>query len=247
MDDLKSTAAIILAGGKGTRMKIKGQKVLSELNGKPIVSYVLERLKSVRIGQIIIVVGHRAPEVRSVLGPSYDYALQRKRLGTGHAVKVGLTAVKPGIKNVFVFNGDDSAYHTNETITEILSGQCEKNATLSFVTVIRRDTTRLGRIIRDKNGEVVAIREEKDCSPQESEIREVNDGCYLFNCEWLQKNIKKIKKSDSGEYYITQLCSAAIDQKATVLTYTVSEDEWVNISTTEDLERANEFIKHTSK
>jgi bifunctional N-acetylglucosamine-1-phosphate-uridyltransferase/glucosamine-1-phosphate-acetyltransferase GlmU-like protein len=110
---IKNFAAIVLAAGKGTRLA-KGKpsptpKVLYRIAGRPIISYTLELLKKIGLEEVVVVVGHKANDVKEIVGSGYKFVVQDKRLGTGHAARVGLESISPIVKEVVIINGDDSA------------------------------------------------------------------------------------------------------------------------------------------
>src|SRR4030042_5495284 len=127
---IKGFSAIVLAAGEGTRLAggapSPKPKVLYEIAGRPLIGYTLEILKKVGVGEIIIVVGYQADAVSKEVGSSYKFAAQGQQLGTGHALKTGFAKVSPGLNNVLVVNGDDSAFYKPETIQKVLSNHVGK-------------------------------------------------------------------------------------------------------------------------
>src|SRR3990172_1957369 len=172
---MKNIAAIILAAGKGTRLAggapSPRAKVLYEIGGKPLILHTLKLLKKVGIEEIILVVGHKAEEVKTVASKAYKFAFQDKRLGTGHAAKLGLAQVSSKAETVMVLNGDDSAFYKEETLKKVVEKHFSEANTITFITLEPIDPTGLGRIIRE-NGQVVEIVEEKDATRQQKKIKE---------------------------------------------------------------------------
>ena len=176
----KEIAAIVLAGGKGTRMNSAKPKVLHEIAGQPMISYSLDVLRGLGLKKIVIVVGYGAEEVKSFLGEVYDYALQEEQLGTGHAVAWGLKEVSSEFSHVLVVYGDDSGFYKKETLKSLVDQHLAGQATLSFITLEKINPAGLGRIVRDSDGKVIGIVEEKMATEDQKKITEVNDGCYIF-------------------------------------------------------------------
>jgi bifunctional UDP-N-acetylglucosamine pyrophosphorylase/glucosamine-1-phosphate N-acetyltransferase len=204
--NLEKVAAIVLAGGKGTRLaggKVSQQpKVLYKIGGRPMIIYIVETLEKAGFGQVVLTVGHKAQEVEKLLGNRCSYAYQRYRLGTGHAFKIGLEKISPKIKEVVSMYGDDSAFYQESTIKKLVENHLTEQNKITFATLYLDDPTGLGRIVR-RNGQVAAIVEEKVANRKQKEIKEINTGLYVFDRLWVSRAIKKIKKSPVGEYYIT--------------------------------------------
>jgi len=245
-----SIEAIIIAAGKGTRLAGGNPsplpKVLYEIGGKPIISYTLELLKKVGLNKIIIVVGHQSELVKKAVGKDYKFAFQPQQLGTGHAVKTGLSEVSPQTQHVLVINGDDSAFYRPETIQKVVGRHLEEQNTLTFVTIEVEYPSGLGRVIR-KDGKLVRIVEENEASEEEKKIKEVNDGVYIFNRAWLEKNISKIKKSPSGEYYLVDLIGLAAESGERIEAVKLpNSSEWRGINTTDELKLADQLKRKIS-
>lgn len=244
---MKKFAAIVLAAGKGTRLAggepSPKPKVLCEIAGRPLIAYTLGLLKKTGLEEIIIVVGHKASEVKNVVGKGYKFAVQRRRLGTGHAAAVGLSEVSSKPREVLVINGDDSAFYKLETIQKVLNKHVGKGNTITFVSLELENPSGLGRVVRD--GErVLGIVEEKDASEKQKKIKEINDGVYCFRRDWLENNLPKIKKSGSGEYYLVDLIGLAISQGEKVGVFKLDDpSEWRGVNTPEELELADSLMK----
>ena len=112
---------------------------------------------------------------------------------------------------------------------------------LTFVLPMKEDPTGLGRVIRRSDGLISNIVEEKDATPEEKKVKEINDGLYVFDCDWFAENIKRVKKGPQGEFYLVDLVKIAIDQKDRMATYTLpNDDEWQGVNTPEQLAEANQ-------
>lgn len=239
----KNTAAIILAAGKGTRIKAKKiNKTMMPLAGRPMVAYAVERLKRLDLGQIILVVGFAKKSIMKYFNKSVIYAEQKKRLGTGHAAKAALAKLKKSIGYVLIFYGDDSAFYPKNIFIRLIKACQDKKLALSFLTLEKKNPFGLGRIVRNKQGEVVEIVEEKNTDLDQKKIKEVNLGCYCFERKFLEENIRKIKKNTiSGEYYLTDIVKLAVESNQRFSAIQIkNEDYWHGVNTPYELDMAQE-------
>lgn len=243
---MKNLAAIILAGGEGTRFN-RGRpslkpKVLYKVNGKPLIFYSLDLLKKIGISEVVIVVGYKGEDIRKVLGEKYKYALQENPLGTGDAVSKGLEKVSSEKKNVIVLYGAD--IYSEETIMRVIHKQINNKPIITFVTVKLESPAGFGRIVRDKIGNIKAVVEEKVATKEQKEINEVNDGCYIFNKDWLKRNISNLELSKAKEYFLTDLVEVAINENSKVETYTIDKSsDWIGVDSFDDIKIAEEKLK----
>ncbi len=240
--------AIILAAGKGSRMKATTvNKVAMPLMDKPMIIHTIERLEKMNITDIVVVVGFAKESVMNVLGNKVIFAVQNKRLGTAHAVSCGLKKIASGIEHVLVVNGDDSAFYTTEILENLIKTHSESNAALTFLTIDRDNPTGLGRIVRNENGKLSSIVEEKDATDEQRNIKEINPGCYLFSVEFLQKYLPMVKKSSvSGEYYITSLIDIGIKHGEVVETQKAGNIAWRGVNTKEELLEAEQMMQQAN-
>ncbi|QQG41164.1 MAG: NTP transferase domain-containing protein [Candidatus Woesebacteria bacterium] len=234
-------SAVILAAGKGTRMRSQYPKVIHEICGRPMVSYTLENLRKAGIIDITAVVSFRKNLVINRIKGAVKIAYQKNpKGGTADAAKAGFKLISPNTKTLLIINGDDSAFYTPETIKKILEIHTDRERKLTFVSLMKENPTGLGRVIRRPDGLIAKIVEEKDATDAERKINEVNDGLYVFDKKWFSRNIEKVKKSAQGEYYLVDLIKLAIDQGDRMATYTLpNDDEWQGINTPEQLAEAN--------
>ncbi|WP_366923353.1 bifunctional UDP-N-acetylglucosamine diphosphorylase/glucosamine-1-phosphate N-acetyltransferase GlmU [Metallumcola ferriviriculae] len=202
---MSDIVAVILAAGKGTRMKSQVAKVLHPLAGIPMALHVLRAVQDAGVKRRIVVVGHQANDVKETLGEEFLYALQEKQLGTGHAVQqtVDLWPQEEGPMLVLCA---DTPLITAETIKNVVEQHRRSEAVCSVLTAQVPDSHGYGRIIRDDRGYVQKIVEEQDADKREKEIEEINTGCYCFSRNELGVALRRLKPSNAqGEYYLTDV------------------------------------------
>jgi bifunctional UDP-N-acetylglucosamine pyrophosphorylase / glucosamine-1-phosphate N-acetyltransferase len=197
--------AVVLAAGKSTRMKSALPKVVHEICGRPMVEYVLEAVRAAGVKRTIVVVGHGADIVRSLLSaePDVDFAVQSEQKGTGHAVMVCREHLARHPGPIFVLYGDMPLLRS-ESLRGLLEDLTSNRAACVIGTAVTEANEGLGRIVRDASGEFVRIVEEKDASPEERSITEINTGCYAFegpSLLWALDHIRPANKQN--EYYLT--------------------------------------------
>ncbi|MBT9253761.1 MAG: bifunctional UDP-N-acetylglucosamine diphosphorylase/glucosamine-1-phosphate N-acetyltransferase GlmU [Brockia lithotrophica] len=199
---MERTAAIVLAAGRGTRMKSRTPKVLHCLLGKPMLTYVVEALRGAGFSEIYVVVGEAGEEVRRALGPSVSYVEQGEPLGTGHATAKALEVLPERIEHVFVVNGDMPLL-TAEALRELRDVHARTRAAATIAATYLEEPRGYGRIVRSPDGSFLRIVEEKDATPEEREIREVNAGLYAFAVEPLRRAVPRLRRENAqGEYYL---------------------------------------------
>jgi len=229
-------ATIVLAAGKGTRMKSATPKVLHEVCGQPLIEYVLDVAHHVGSSKTCVVLGHELEKVQKRLSKGILTVEQKKLLGTGDAVKTAGKFFKDFKGNILILCGDTPLLKV-ETIKALIKRHRKTNAVVTILTAVADNHQGYGRIIRNNFAKVVAIREENDCTEDEKDIREINSGVFCFNGQALFENLKKIKvNSRKGEYYLTDLVALLAEQRLCVETFTTSEPEeaW-GVNTREDL------------
>ncbi len=204
--------AIVLAAGKGTRMKSKKSKLVQKIYGKEIVKRAVENAQNAGIKDIVAVVGYQKEEVMEVLGNSVKFAFQEEMLGTGHAVMQAKEFFKGKRGKVLVLNGDVPLLRP-ETLNKLIEKSIENREYATLLTAIYDNPTGYGRIIRDEGGNIKGIVEEKDTTSEEKEIKEINAGIYCFDIEELFSALEKIKPNNAqGEYYITDVIKIMNDK-----------------------------------
>lgn len=239
-------SAIVLAAGKGTRMNSVKPKVLHEIGGRQMIEYILEKLVQLNLKQIIIVVGYGAEEVKNSLGSRWTYALQENPSGgTADAVKAGLTKIDPDSDTILVLGGDDSAFYKIKTLKDFLAFHPKGGGIISAITTSRSQVERLGRVIRDESSKFKLTMEVWEYEKSSQISDEVLCGAYLFQADWLKKNIEKIdNNNDKKEYRITEALNIAHSQGLKVGLFKLKNpNEWFGINTPEDLEKANRLME----
>ncbi|MCI0477671.1 MAG: NTP transferase domain-containing protein, partial [Anaerolineales bacterium] len=204
-------AAVILAAGQGTRMKTKLPKVLHTVVGKPMVLYALEMVSALGCDQTVLIVGHGADQVRVTLSnfqpptSNLQFVEQREQRGTGHAVLQARDVLRGKSDAVFVAYGDMPLMR-GETLKKLIDLHASSRATITMLTLVANDTMSFGRIVRDVNNRVLGIVEERDATPEQLAIRELNCGVYCFDADWLWEHVPQLKPTGAkNEYYLTDL------------------------------------------
>jgi bifunctional N-acetylglucosamine-1-phosphate-uridyltransferase/glucosamine-1-phosphate-acetyltransferase GlmU-like protein len=236
------TKIIILAAGKGTRMKSSLPKVLTRLHGKHMISHLLESVEKTNIDpKPIIVVGYEKNLVKEELGEKYEYVEQTEQLGTGHAVSVTRDACG-NAKNIIVISGDQP-FIKPETIKNLLVKHKASGAKITITTTSVPDFNdwreifyMYGRIVRN-NGHIYD-KEFKDANEEEKKIKELNVSCYTFDSEWLWNNFKKIdqKSNNQKEFYLTDLWHIASLAGEKIESVNIEPTEALGANSKEELE-----------
>lgn len=243
-------AAVILGAGKGTRMNEGREseipKVMFELAGQPVIKHSVDLIKKAGISQVVVVVGYKKELIENYLGSQVEYAEQVEQLGTGHAAMMAEKVLASSAENLIIFYGDNCLYKP-ESVRSIIDLYEKENPTIAILTVSFDDPMfwAFGRILRDDMGEVVGIREQKDCSQEELKIKESNPGFYIVSANWFWENSKKIKnKNAQGEFYLTDIIEIAKEQGRKIVATAVSEEsEALGINTPEQLREAEIVLK----
>lgn len=226
-------SALILAAGKGTRMKSPLPKVMQPLLEEPMLYYVIEALKNAGIHDIAVVVGHGGEDVKSWLAanaPNVMPIWQHEQLGTGHAVMSAADWIRERQK-VLVVNGDMPML-TETELTALLD--VADSSDIAFITCDMDDAGQYGRVIRD--GGSVAVIEVKDATPAQLEVKEVNAGIYLFDAPALLEGLSDIKPNNAqGEYYIVDLISWGCGRGLKVQPVKVNGENLAGVNSSEEL------------
>ncbi len=236
---LFSLDVLILAAGKGTRMKSELPKVLHLLEGKTLVEHVLDSLSSLKINSKVIVVGHGGSQVQKQLIAVDDkikFVTQAKQLGTAHAVQCAHSKLKNKATHLLILAGD-APFIQKETLCKFIQKHQQEKADVSILTSLFSDPKGYGRIVRNIKKQVVAIREELDASSKEKRIKEINSGIYLFNKKALFTALKKVSSNNKKkEYYLTDTIQIMMDQQKRISAFNLAlEDEVMGINSRTDL------------
>lgn len=240
-----SIYAVILAAGKGTRMKSDLPKVLHEVLYKPMIQHVVDELKKVGVDEIVAIVGHGADAVKTVLsGQDVEFALQSEQLGTGHAVlqAADLLEGKEGL--TLVLNGDAPLIQA-ATLKSLIETHINGGNDATMMTCVLPETTPFGRIIRDASGNVVDVIEHKDATEEQRKITEMNVGEYCFNNQYLFSVLRKLQPNNAQhEYYITDFAKIMGDMGLKVGTHIIDDfDEVGGINDRVSLAEANATLR----
>lgn len=237
--------AIILAAGKGTRMKSDVLKVAHSVAGKPIVSYVVDTVSAMDVTDIFLVVGHQADLLKkSVQDEKITYVLQEAQLGTGHAaqqVAPHLNAKSPD--TILVLAGDCPLIEAS-TLRNLIAIHTESNAAVTILTTVMTDPGTYGRILRGKMGTVLGIREAKDCTAEELQVNEVNTGVYVFQVPDLFESLEDVTTNNAQkEYYLTDVIQILKKKRRAVSAYcTPRSDHAIGVNTRMDLAAINKIL-----
>ena len=230
---------VILAAGKGTRMNSDLPKVLHQLHGKSLIDYVLNESEALNPTEIILVVGFKKNKVISHTNNrnNLKYATQTEQLGTGHAVLQTEELLKNKKGHILILYGDVPNIKAS-TLKPIIHDHITDNRGLTLITAEINDPTGYGRIIRDENGSLLKIVEEKDCNDKEKKIKEWNPGIYIFKIPEIFKLLNNIKTNNaSKEYYLTD--AIALAQQANIQIEAIkilNSDEVIGVNTADQLE-----------
>ena len=217
--------SVILAAGMGTRMKSKMPKVLHTVCGKPLSKWVIDASKAAGADKVCAVVGHKAETVKEVLGDVCEFALQAEQKGTGHAVMQAIDVIKNSKGEVVILNGDTPLI-TAETINKAIEYHKNNDNQATVITAILDDATGYGRIVRDNDGSVLKIVEQKDASEEEKKINEVNSGMYVFDAQSLVYALDKITPNNAqGEYYLTDTLEILLSAGKKIGGYAISDND----------------------
>ena len=212
---------LILAAGKGTRMKSNRAKVLHEVFYAPMVHHVINAVMPMQPACTVVIVGHQKSAVENALhGFNVEVAVQEIQLGTGHAVMAAEGAIDKYNGTVMILCGDTPLIRP-ETLQHMYSRHLEQKSTLTLMTTILDDPTNYGRILCNASGKVEGIVEQKDATAEQLEIREINAGIYCVDKTYLFSALRNVGTDNSqGEMYLTDIVKLAVDEDLAVAKYT---------------------------
>ena len=243
---MSAPAAVILAAGKSTRMKSELPKVLHPILGRPMIDYVLDAARSAGCEKIVVIVGHKAEEVKAALShhPDVEFALQADQKGTGHAVMMSADNLAEHDGPVLVLAGDTPLLK-GSSLSRLLEVQQQQNAACVVGTAITEANEGLGRIVRDTNGSFLRIVEQKDATPEEVAILEINTGCFAFDGRQLFKALYQVRPNNNqAEYYLTDCAEILLKDGETVLAETAFNiQEALGVNTQEQLAEVADILQ----
>ncbi len=242
--------AIVLAAGKGKRLhseQFNLPKVMREANGKPLIRHVLGNIDFIGKKDTVVVVGYMKEKVIENLGSDYLYSVQDEQKGTGHAVMCAAEHFENYDGDVLVLYGDMPLFK-KETYKAVIEKHEKSGADCTLLTAIIDNPPAYGRIVRDeKTGKLSDIVEEKDCTPEQKNIKELNVGIYVFKSKLLFEGLKKLKNNNAqGEYYLTDMPKIFISEGKKVETHAITNEvEIYGVNTVEDLKFCEEQLKNS--
>lgn len=243
----KNLAGIILAAGMGKRMQNPEiPKVLCELNGKPLIEYVLETLNKLNPKKNVVIVGHKKEKLYDYLkkfNGSIHTCEQNEQLGTGHAVAQAEPLFTEYKGDILILAGDVPLISV-DTLNKFAKQHYKANADVSVLSTTAPNPTGYGRIIRDSEGNFKKIVEEKDAKPAEKAVTEINSGVYLIKSRLLFTSLKFVSNSnEQGEYYLTDIIEILRVNGAIVRAFSVADfDELQGVNSPADLERCEKHL-----
>jgi UDP-N-acetylglucosamine diphosphorylase/glucosamine-1-phosphate N-acetyltransferase len=237
-NQINNVSIIILAAGLGTRMKSNMAKVLHNILGKPMISYVLASACDVAGNDVIVVVGHQADRVKDAclkVNP-VSFAFQKEQKGTGHAVLCAMAALPEMAENVIILCGDVPLLKA-ETIRELLADHIKENRDLSLLAVELEDPTGYGRVLINENRELTRIVEQADATENEKAISIINSGIYCVSKAFLSESLQKITPDNAqGEFYLTDIIGVGYGMGKTIGVFVgLNAEEVSGVNTLADL------------
>jgi len=218
-------AVVILAAGLGTRMKSDAPKVLHEVCGRPMLSYVIDAALSVSPERVVVVTGPDQEAIAEIMPVGCERAVQQERRGTGDAVRAGLEPLTDFAGAVMVLYGDVPLVHGG-FVAGLFQRHLDADAAATLTTVRLDDPAHYGRIVRDELDRVERIVEYRDAAPDEREIDEINVGLYVFRSDALRPALARLGSDNSqGELYLTDVVHLLIDAEHVVATFASDDEE----------------------
>src|SRR5438876_61439 len=261
---MNTYATVVLAAGKGTRMRSTLPKVLHPLAGMPLLGHVLNAVEAIpstdtfaSLGATtttscpIVVLGHEAAQVEAVFGQRCLYALQEEQLGTGHAVLAARSIVEeldPKPQTILVCYGDTPLI-SSDMLARVLVEHLTRQATITFLTAHTETSTDYGRVVRQadgRDGRVQAIVEVKRATEEQKRISEVNSGVYCFDRGWLWsalQTLQALPRNAAGEYYLTDLIAIASSQGREIATVSGTLEETIGINDRVQMAAAERLLR----
>ena len=214
--------AIIMAAGKGTRMKSDLPKVVHLAHSKPMIIRIIDALNALNTEENVLILGHKKEKVLEVLGPDVSYVVQEEQLGTGHAVKQAVPKLENYQGDVLIINGDIPLIR-KETLIDFYNEYKKENADAIILSAVFENPFSYGRVLKDGN-KVLKIVEEKEANEEQKKIKEINAGVYIFKSQDLVKALAQINNNnEKGEYYITDVIEILSNDNKKVISYSLED------------------------
>ena len=246
----RNVSVIILAAGLGTRMKSNKAKVLHEICGIPMVTYVVQTAKKIAGDNIILVIGKQAEKVREVALKNGKalFAMQEKQLGTGHAVLCAIPYIPDDTEEVVILCGDVPLI-TSDTVLRLLNDHIRAKRAVSLLAVEVNNPEGYGRVLFDENRKVTGIVEESDATTEQKRIKMINTGIYCAKKEFLGDALRKIRADNvQEEYYLTDVVEIAYSRRKNVGALVGSDDEeFIGVNTYQELLRVEAIMRERSR
>lgn len=245
----KRLKAIVLAAGKGTRLHTEGcdlPKVLREALGKPLLHYVLQEIGDIPVEDTVLVVGYQREKILERF-PQYPHAVQEEQLGTGHAVLAAREALEGYDGAVLICYGDMPLIR-RETYQALVQAHFQDENACTMLTGTTDDNLPYGRIVRDQAGAFLKIVEDRDCTPEEKQITEMNSGVYVFSAPELLAGLRELRADNAqGEYYLTDV-PAILRQKGRKVGVCMRPlgKEIIGVNTVEQLRQVEDILRSRS-
>jgi bifunctional UDP-N-acetylglucosamine pyrophosphorylase/glucosamine-1-phosphate N-acetyltransferase len=237
------TTAVILAAGQGTRMRSELPKVLHQLAGRPLIDYALQAVEKLTDTPPVVVIGRGAEAVRQAVGGRARFAVQEEQLGTAHAMRQAAALVRDESDYLLVTYADMPLLKP-ETLGRMVEIQHANNGPVTMLTMLADDAHGFGRVLRADNGQVQAIVEEAQATPEQLAIKELNVGAYCFRAGWLWRALERIPLSPKGEYYLTDAVGLAAAEGLAVQALALEDtDEAIGINTRVHLAEAEAILR----
>lgn len=240
------TKAVVLAAGKGTRMMSEANhlpKVLRQACGKPLLHYVLKALDFIPVENTVIVAGYMREDVFAAF-PAYPRAVQDPQLGTGHAVMCAKEHLRDFDGTVLVCYGDMPLLK-KEVYQGLLDFHAKSGTACTMLSGTCEEYLPYGRVLRDENGDFLRIVEDRDCTPEQKAIRELNVGIYAFDCQKLLSALDKLRNNNAqNEYYLTDVPEILRCDGNRVAVYAAKLNEQIiGVNTPEQLAVTEKFLR----
>ena len=243
-------AVVILAAGMGTRMKSDKAKVLHEVQGRPMIHYVVETARKIAGDDVILVVGNQAQEVRAIISNTAEllFAYQEEQLGTGHAVLCALPQIPEHCDQVIILCGDVPLIQP-ETIAALVEDHLRARRDVSLLAVEMDNPSGYGRILLDDNRQISAIIEEADANADQKRIKLINSGIYCIDKAFLLQALPEIRPDNAqGELYLTDIMSIGYQEKRNMgVVVGTNCQQIIGINTCQDLATVDAIMKSRSR